>query len=397
MDIYIYIGLGISIVLVLFFVLFIPLRKYKQKRYVSFHSDKIKKIEELNSKTEKIDISYSHHIDEVIVYKDEIGNYYPKEEFKKHLPEFESLCEVRQENLASYRQYKKAYFEIRNQESKKDSFFEKAKMNKKKFLEIEDKILDSLFMLDYDGEEIYFSICAKIIDTDDQSFKYTNKEYVFEKDYYITDDKEKIEEPQMINKEVVKEESIEEIQETKTNEFEDNGVLYSIISEDRVEIISLVDKEVSSLELGKVVYQEKEYILEKIPGDIFANNRHLLSLFVLDGVKEIDENAFRNCCNLEKVTLPETLKKISKKAFNGDGKIEYLFIPSSVDEIEDEAFALCTDLVYFSISGKTKYVGKSILWLVENVEFHIRDSYPKMWNDHFNIENTKIIYDFEEK
>ena len=73
-------------------------------------------------------------------------------------------------------------------------------------------------------------------------------------------------------------------------------------------------------------------------------NSPIQSLVVPKHVVEIQENAFGNCRQLQKVQLGKGLKTIGKYAFNRCSKIDKLFIPASVETIDYGAFTDCEGL-----------------------------------------------------
>ncbi len=65
---------------------------------------------------------------------------------------------------------------------------------------------------------------------------------------------------------------------------------------------------------------------------------------LFDSVTTIGDGAFRNCVNLESVTLPDSVTSIGSEALRGCSAIEELVIPASVTEIGAAALADCTAL-----------------------------------------------------
>ena len=55
-------------------------------------------------------------------------------------------------------------------------------------------------------------------------------------------------------------------------------------------------------------------------------------LFRSESVKEIGENAFRECENLEKVKIPASVEKIGENAFLGSEKVEIITPKNSYAE-----------------------------------------------------------------
>lgn len=94
----------------------------------------------------------------------------------------------------------------------------------------------------------------------------------------------------------------------------------------------------------------------RIPGTIsrvsknsFEGCPNLKSIILEEGVKEIRNEAFKDCTELQEVNLPKSLQKISDKAFMGCTKLEKVTIEEGVTEIGCAAFKNCTALseMYF--------------------------------------------------
>jgi len=95
----------------------------------------------------------------------------------------------------------------------------------------------------------------------------------------------------------------------------------------------------------------------RIPGTIscvsknaFEGCTNLKSVILSEGVTEIRNEAFKDCTELQEVSLPKSLRKISDKAFMGCAKLEKITIGDGVTEIGCAAFKNCTALseVHFS-------------------------------------------------
>lgn len=83
-----------------------------------------------------------------------------------------------------------------------------------------------------------------------------------------------------------------------------------------------------------------------IPGSCFYCCSSLESVTIPEGVMTIGECAFQSC-NLNALTLPESLEKIGVYAFSGNQSLKSVNIPAKVKTIESNAFHNCglTDLV----------------------------------------------------
>lgn len=83
-----------------------------------------------------------------------------------------------------------------------------------------------------------------------------------------------------------------------------------------------------------------------IPSSCFYECSSLESVTIPEGVTTIGECAFQSC-NLNALTLPESLEKIGIYAFSGNQSLKSVNIPAKVKTIESNAFHNCglTDLV----------------------------------------------------
>ena len=85
-------------------------------------------------------------------------------------------------------------------------------------------------------------------------------------------------------------------------------------------------------------------------------NTELTSIVIPNTIKEIQDNAFYNCCNLTSVTLPDTLESIKADAFENTG-ITSIIIPEGVTEIEENTFLGCEKLEYVKLPTSLKIIG----------------------------------------
>ena len=83
-----------------------------------------------------------------------------------------------------------------------------------------------------------------------------------------------------------------------------------------------------------------------IPSSCFYECSSLESVAIPEGVTTIGSEAFQSC-NLNALTLPESLEKIGIYAFSGNQSLKSVNIPAKVKTIESDAFHNCglTDLV----------------------------------------------------
>ena len=74
-------------------------------------------------------------------------------------------------------------------------------------------------------------------------------------------------------------------------------------------------------------------------------------------VTSIGEYAFKECYNLESVSIPDSVKIIKKGAFYYCIKLEKITIPDSVTTIENNAFGWCSNLSSITMSQNLTHLG----------------------------------------
>jgi len=94
----------------------------------------------------------------------------------------------------------------------------------------------------------------------------------------------------------------------------------------------------------------------KISSNIFWNQEYLRSLTIPATVTHINEYAFSNCVNLEKVIFEEgsQLDIISSGAFTNCSSLKEIELPESLEVIEGAAFSGCTSLESIRIPGNVR-------------------------------------------
>ena len=96
--------------------------------------------------------------------------------------------------------------------------------------------------------------------------------------------------------------------------------------------------------------------IEKIYGGAFRDCESLTSVTILNGATYISSAAFSGCKSLASVTLPDSLKKIGENAFNGCTRLNHITIPDSVTIIGRQAFYGCTSLTSVNIPEGLKQI-----------------------------------------
>ena len=102
--------------------------------------------------------------------------------------------------------------------------------------------------------------------------------------------------------------------------------------------------------------------IKTIDNNAFKNCGDLNSVNFGEGLLSIGSYAFYNCPNIETVSLPESLTTINNGAFEKCSKLTSIDIPNKVTKLNDNTFANCTSLKNVSIgSGCTSISTKAFL------------------------------------
>ena len=88
-------------------------------------------------------------------------------------------------------------------------------------------------------------------------------------------------------------------------------------------------KNLEEIELPSSLTEIGEYAFASSP---------LKSILIPEGVKKIGEGCFWRCRNLEEVSLPSTLKKIPRRCFSESFKLRKVTLTDGIKEIDEEAF-----------------------------------------------------------
>ncbi len=85
-------------------------------------------------------------------------------------------------------------------------------------------------------------------------------------------------------------------------------------------------------------------------GTIFKGNMNMVSVHIGKNCTKIDDNAFTDCYNLQRVQIDSGVRSIGKLAFYRCQALKLAYIPACVEHIEDDAFKYCTDLIVYGSS-----------------------------------------------
>ncbi|MBR4227481.1 MAG: leucine-rich repeat protein [Bacteroidales bacterium] len=97
-------------------------------------------------------------------------------------------------------------------------------------------------------------------------------------------------------------------------------------------------------------------------GATLLSNEYVNGCGVLtfDGtVTSIGKSTFKDCINLNSITIPDNVTSIGHSAFYGCSSLTSIKMPSSLSSIYDEVFKNCTNLTSIKIPGPVSKIGKS--------------------------------------
>ena len=94
------------------------------------------------------------------------------------------------------------------------------------------------------------------------------------------------------------------------------------------------------------------YVLKGFSDEEYKNEKRVR---IDNAIKEIPNDAFRGCSNLESVEIPPTVTKIGDRAFSECPKLETINIPASVSSIGYSIFKDSNEL-------RDVRIGGDVLW-----------------------------------
>ncbi len=90
-----------------------------------------------------------------------------------------------------------------------------------------------------------------------------------------------------------------------------------------------------------------------------AGKATLKSIYLPNSIIKIDQNAFKQCKNLEEITIPATVNVIGESAFSDCVSIKLLFLPASLTRIESNAFSNYEQITSIKLPFTLEFIGKS--------------------------------------
>lgn len=87
-----------------------------------------------------------------------------------------------------------------------------------------------------------------------------------------------------------------------------------------------------------------------IPQNMFKNCFDLESITLRGSMRNIGEGAFENCTSLASIVIPEGFKTMGKNAFNGCTQLSNITLPSTLESIGNTAFGQCQNINQLTVN-----------------------------------------------
>lgn len=129
----------------------------------------------------------------------------------------------------------------------------------------------------------------------------------------------------------------------------------------------------------------------------FEGCENIVSIYLLDGIINIEDRAFAGCTNLEKIEMPSTLLALGDEVFKDCKSLEKITLPNSLKTIGEYAFAGCTALTEILIPESVKTIGKNAfdtLGLVISTPLTATEQ-PIGWAQDWYV-NASVVWEYAE-
>lgn len=89
----------------------------------------------------------------------------------------------------------------------------------------------------------------------------------------------------------------------------------------------------------------------------FEGCENITSIYLLDGIINIEDRAFAGCVNLQSIEMPSTLITLGESAFENCVSLENITLPKGLKTIGTAAFSGCTSLEEILLPESVKVIG----------------------------------------
>lgn len=107
---------------------------------------------------------------------------------------------------------------------------------------------------------------------------------------------------------------------------------------------------------GSIVYNGYEYDVIRIGANAFSNCLNLKKITMPDTITDIGECAFSKCSALSSIEISDNVVSIGNSAFSGCSSLETITIPKGVKKLNSRLFYECSSLRVIDISNGIKII-----------------------------------------
>lgn len=142
-------------------------------------------------------------------------------------------------------------------------------------------------------------------------------------------------------------------------DFEVNGIYYDYNPNDQTAIVtySFYDEYAGNINIpNQVSYNGRTLPVLSIGGNAFRNCTELESVSLPNELTSIGWNVFEGCTKINKINIPERVTYIGGGAFQRCSALSEIEIPENITHILDETFDGCTNLTKVTLPANLDYI-----------------------------------------
>ncbi len=117
-------------------------------------------------------------------------------------------------------------------------------------------------------------------------------------------------------------------------------------------------------------------------------------IIISEGIVELEDDFYKNCMRLNKITLPNSLKKIGAYSFYGSLSLQNIEIPDGVTYLGDFAFGRCRFLKNIKLSNNLEIISNGCFFMSQIKEITIPASVEVIKDEAFksSFELNEVIF-----
>ena len=120
----------------------------------------------------------------------------------------------------------------------------------------------------------------------------------------------------------------------------------------------------------------------------FQNNKIIEEVIIPEGITYISIYAFKNCINLKKVTLPNTIRNIEAEAFYNTG-IEEIYLPNGIETVNGSSFTHSSSLRLIFIPSSVTNITDQFYGVADHFDVYYGGSVTEYTSHNLTINSTQ--------